>query len=145
MNQYQEPSTPELADLQQEEETDGYVVLPVRVTDQGPVQVHQLPSRDASMRSLHVGTEVQQIVGANLRRRKMIVWATAETASTFVYIGTDKNQVENGTAALLPAHLDDFTNGAPTQLTMTHAMQVWVRAAGVNPVTLSVVTEDWAD
>lgn len=145
MNQYQEPSTPDVADLQQEEETDGFVVLPVRVTDQGPVQVHQLPSRDASMRSVYVDENVQQIVGANLRRRTMTVWATAETASTFLYIGTDKNQVESGTAALLPAHLDDFTNGAPTQLTMTHALQVWVKAVGANPVTLSVVTEDWAD
>jgi hypothetical protein len=142
--EYEEPSTPDLADLQQEEESDALIEIPVRVVDIGPVQVHQVPSRDAVMRNVIV-SDVQQIVGANLRRRSITVWATADTASGYVYIGTDKNEVESGTTARLPALVDTYTDGAPVTLTMTHALQIWVANPGVNPVTVSFVSEDWAD
>ncbi len=145
MNEYREMSTPDLTDLQQEEETDAIIEVPVRLVNTATVQAHLLPSRDASMRSVTVDTNVQQIVGANLRRRIMRVWATAATASTIVYIGTDKNQVESSTAAVLPAVVDTLADGMPLVLPMTHGLQVWAKAVGANPVTLSVVTEDWAD
>lgn len=138
-------STPELEDLQQEEEPDAVIEVPVRVVDIGPVQVHLLPARDAVMRNTSVTAAVQQIVGANLRRKSLTVWATADNASGFLYIGTDKNEVESNTAALLPAPVDTFADGAPVMLTMTHALQVWIKNPGENAITLSFVSEDWAD
>jgi hypothetical protein len=141
VSQYEEPSTPELNDLQQNNEHEAVIEVPVRVVDIGPVQVHTLPSRDAVMRSVTVDGNVQQIVGANLRRSKITVWATADVADQFVFIGTDKNEVESGTAARLPATI----LGTPVMLTMHHAVQLWVMTTGAEPVILSFVSEDWAD
>lgn len=145
MNQYQSESTPDLEDLQQEPEPDAFITVPVRVESIGTVQTHVIPARDASMRSVAVDSTVQQIVGANLRRQRIRVWATAATASNFVYIGTDKNQVESNTAARLPAVVDTYADGAPVILDMSHAKEIWVKCPPDVTAVLSIVTEDWAD
>lgn len=137
-------STPDLDDIQQYEEPEPMLEVPIRITNSDPIQVHILPARGASMRSIHVSTTIQQIVGGNLRRKSITVWASRESASSYVYIGTDKNMVESGSAARLPAMLDTFADGAPVILEMTHTQPLWAMSPG-GPVMLSVVTEDWAD
>lgn len=146
MNQYEEPSTPELEDLQQNNEREALIEVPVRVVDIGPVQVHLVPARDAVMRSVGVTQDVvQQLVGGNLRRKSLVVWATSATASGHIFIGTDKNEVESETSARLPAFLDSLVEGPPVMLTMTHCKPVWVKNTTANLMTVSFVAEDWAD
>jgi len=146
VNPYEEPSTPDLNDLQQNNEREAPIEVPVRVVDIGSVQVHTLPARDATMRAIVVDDNVQQIVGGNLRRQRITVWATAIGAnSNFIYMGTDKNQVETNNAAQLPAMVNTYADGPPVVVTMTHAMPIWVKAPIDVQCTLSVITEDWAD
>lgn len=140
-----ESPTPDLDDMQQLEEPEGMIRVPVRVVEIGPVQTHSLPARDAVMRSVTVDANVQQIVGRDLRRKTIRVWATAATASGELYIGTDKNEVESGTCAQLPAPVDTLANGIPNTLEMTHCLPLWVKNTGPNPITLSYVAEYWAD
>lgn len=138
-------STPELEDVLQEEESEGVIEVPVRVASIGPVQTHVLPARDAIMRSVTVNDSVQQIVGGNLRRQKLTVWATSATSSGFLYIGTNKNEVESDLAARLPALVDTYVDGSPMIMEMTHTLPVWVKNTGAEIITLSFVAEDWAD
>jgi hypothetical protein len=146
VNRYEEPSTPELDDLQQEEESESIIEVPVCVKSIGPVQVHTLPARDAISRSVTANTDVvQQLVGGNLRRNRMVVWATSDTAAGFIFIGTDKNEVESETCARLPASVDTLVEGPPIMLTMHHAMPVWIKNTGDNPIIVSFIAEDWAD
>lgn len=149
MNPYEEPSTPDLDDLQQNNEREAAIEVPVRVVDIGPVQVHELPARDASMRMITVvgGAPTQQIVGGNLRRKKVTVWATCSGEDNKVlYIGCDKNTVESGNAAQLPAMVNTYASGPPVPLVMSHTLPLWVSSpVGSADIQLSVVTEDWAD
>lgn len=144
MNQYEESSTPDLDDLQQNNEREAAIEVPVRVVDIGPVQVHTLPARDAVMRSVVMPTDtMQQLVGGNLRRNRMVIWATAEVSAGSVFVGVNKNEVESGTCAIMPAVVQDGT--APFELVMNHAMPVWVRNVSGNPITVSFLAEEWAD
>ena len=144
MNQYEEPSTPDLEDLQQNNERESAIEVPVRVVDIGPVQVHTLPNRDAVMRSTNVpnGT-MQQLVGGNLRRQKMDLWATGEVTGGTLYVGVNQNEVESGTCAVLPIVVNDGTS--PFRLEMTHSLPVWVRNASGNDILVSFLAEEWAD
>lgn len=141
-----EESTPDLDGLQQLNEPGSLIEVPVKVNSIGPVQVHLLPSRDAVMRSVGVTQNVvQQLVGGNLRRKSLVVWATSATASGHIFIGTDKNEVESESSARLPAFLDSLIEGPPVMLTMTHCKPVWVKNTTANLMTVSYVAEDWAD
>lgn len=146
MNQYEEPSTPELDDLQQNNEHEALIEVPVRVVDMGPVHSHSIPARDAVMRSVTAVTDgsVMQIVGQDLRRSRLSVWAQGEVDGDFIYIGVNKNEVESGTSARM---LGAVPGGlAPSVLLdMTHTLPVWVRNTGVNPVIVNFVAEYWAD
>lgn len=149
---YDNPATPHLMALQQREEEDyedPIIQVPVKVTEflPEPLNVHSLPARECSMRSyvLSAGTKVQ-ILGRDLRRSRVKVWAVTEGATAAnILIGTDLAEVEQGTAALLPVLLDDLTLGTPMVLEMTHVKEMWVRNTHTYPVTVSVVSEYWAD
>lgn len=146
MNPYEEPSTPDLDDLQQNNEREAAIEVPVRVVDIGPVQTHSIPARDAVMRSVTAvpAAPVMQLVGRDLRRSRILVWAHAEADGDFIYIGSDKNEVESGTSSRIfgavPGGLD-----RATFLDMTHVMPLWVNNTGVNPVIVNFVAEYWAD
>jgi hypothetical protein len=140
-----EEPTPDLDEMQQLDEPDAMVRVPVRVVEIGTIQTHEVPSRDAVMRSINVDSNVQQIVGRDLRRKAVKVWAVAATATGSVFIGTDKNEVETGTCAQLVAAVSTGANGSPTILVMNHCLPMWVKNTGPNPVTLSYVAEYWAD
>lgn len=146
MNQYEEPSTPDLDDLQQNNEREAAIEVPVRVVDIGSVQVHKLPARDAVMRNVTAvpGASVMQLVGRDLRRSRITVWCHAEADGDYIYIGSDKNEVESGTSARIfgavPGGLD-----RATKLDMSHAMPLWVRNPVNNPVIVNFIAEYWAD
>lgn len=146
MSDYREPSTPDLDDLQQQEEDDTGIIVPVRVREIGPVSVHNLPARDAVMRcATAVGSAgPMQLVGRDLRRSRILVWAHGEADGDFIYIGSDKNEVESGTSARIFAAVPGGLDRA-TFLDMTHAMPLWVRNTGVNPIIVNFVAEYWAD
>lgn len=146
MNQYEEPSTPDLDDLQQNNEHEPALKVPVNVVEIGPVQVHRLPARDAVMRSVTAvpGAGVMQLVGKDLRRSRIVVWSQGEADGDFIYIGVDKNEVESGTAAQMLATVVGGLDHSVV-LNMSHAMPLWVRNTGVNPVTVSFLAEYWAD
>lgn len=142
---YEEPSTPDIDELQQLEEDPTPSVM-VRVEEVlSPVQVHRLPARDVVMRNAVVSGTVQQLVGRDLRRSKITIWATAGTASAGVYIGTRLDEVEQGTCAILPALIDTFADGPTPLLEMNHCESIWVKRSGDNDVTVSFVAEYWAD
>ena len=144
MNQYESESTPDLDDLQQENEPDAIISVPVRVESIGPVQVHHLPARDAVMRSTTMPTgTMQQLVGGNLRRSRFLMWATAEVTGATLFVGVNKNEVEAGTALVYPVDVNDGT--PPLVLEMFHALPVWVRNAYGSDVLVSFLAEDWAD
>jgi hypothetical protein len=73
----------------------------------------------------------------------MDLWATGEVTGGTLYIGVDKNEVESGTCAILPIVINDGTS--PFRIEMTHTMPVWVRNASGNPITVSFLSEEWAD
>lgn len=141
-------STPDLEDLQQENERDAIVEVPVRIVKAGSLQVHILPARDAIMRSVTIPIDgtVQQIVGKNLRRSSITIWAHGEADGDMIYIGTDKNEVESNSSAQIWATAVGSLATANT-IRMTHAMPIWVKNQpnASNPVTLSFIAEDWAD
>lgn len=146
MNQYEEASTPELEDLQQNNEREAPIEVPVRVVDIGSVQTHLVPARDAIMRSMTVvpGAAPMQIVGYDLRRSRLQLWAHAEADGDFIYIGSDKNEVESGSSARIYGAVPGGLDRA-TFLDMTHCMPIWVRNTVVNPIIVNVVAEYWAD
>lgn len=145
MNEYGERSTPELSELQQLEDEYGIIRVPVKVTEVcEPIHAHTLPNRHAVTRSVTVTDTAQQIVGGDLRRRRLTIWGEAAAHTTF-YVGTRLDEVEQNTAALWPAMIDDGTNGASPILVMEHTLPVWVKASGAQDVTLSFIAEYWAD
>lgn len=146
MNPYEDPSTPELEDLQQNNEREAAIEVPVRVVDIGPVQSHAIPARDAVMRSVTAvpGAGVMQVVGRDLRRSRILVWCHGEADGDFIYIGSDKNEVESGSSARLFAAVAGVADNTVT-LDMTHIMPLWVRNSGANAVTVNFVAEYWAD
>jgi hypothetical protein len=146
MSDYQMASTPEFADVQQELEPDAMIEVPVRVVDIGAVQVHQLPARDAVMRGITIPPDrsVIQIVGGDLRRSRLLIWAQGEADGDIIQLGVDKNEVESGTGA----HMIAIAPGtlAPSRvIEMRHTRPVWVINPGTNPVILSFLAEYWAD
>lgn len=139
-------STPDLDDVQQVEEPEPMLEVPVRITNSDPIQVHMLPALGAVSRSYTVAEDVVlQLVGANMRRKSLTVWATCATAGGHLYIGVDRNEVQSETCARMPAPVDSLVEGPPFILSMTHTAQVWVKNPGVNPVTVSFIAEDWAN
>lgn len=136
---------PELDDIQQLEEPAALIEVPVRVVDMGAVQAHLLPARDAVLRSVTVSDNVQLLMGKDMRRKCVTVWATSATANGHVFIGVDKSEVESETCARLPAMVDTLVSGPPMVLTMTHYLPLWVKNTTVNPVTVSFAVEYWAD
>jgi hypothetical protein len=145
VNPYEEPSTPELDDLQQNNEREAPIEVPVRVVDIGSIQAHIIPARDAVMRSVTAvaGAAVMQLVGKDLRRQKLVTWVRGVEDGDFVYMGVDKNEVESETAAQIFA--SSAVAVSDTSLIHTHCLPVWVKNTGSNDVTVSFLAEYWAD
>lgn len=118
---------PELAELQQRE----YARMAVMVKHDGPVQVHDLPSRTGVMRSINLDTTLAQpIASADLGRKALLLYA----ADGDFYVGTSRSSVLDGSAALWP-------QGIPLDIRHTDALF----ARGATAATrLTVISELWA-
>lgn len=136
--------TPDLDDVLQIEESEGLIVVPVKIVESEQLRVHHIPNRSAVMRGIVVPDgDMQQLVGGNLRRSRLSLWATGLVTGGTLYVGVDKNEVESGTCAVLPIVVNDGTS--PFRIDMTHSMPVWVRNVSGNPITVSFLAEEWAD
>lgn len=126
-------STPDLDEIQQEED-ERALVVPVRVVEtMSPVRVQLLPSRHGvsrSFSSLATDTEPTPLMGADLRRRRATIVATGD----MMYVG-ERELVKNAQAALWPENVP---------LVIEHTEQVYARAAATDAI-ISVITENWAD
>lgn len=120
-----------LDDVQQE---DSYPEIPipatVRVSQDGPVEVHILPSVSGGCRSFAMAASDQpkRVGNADPRRRSLILLCSQE-----FYVGTDQNEVGSRYGARWPANV-------PLTLTHSDAVYVGVVVDGV----LSAITENWA-
>lgn len=133
-----EAMTPELDELQQQEpETPA---LDVDVV--GPVQTHALPARTSVMHNVSVGTTATQILGRDMRRGRVVLWAYASSAALF-YVGTRSDEVQAGTAAKLVAVKNDGS-ALPQVLELRHCEAVYVKASS-GTVDVQYVAEQWAD
>lgn len=139
-DQYSEDAiTPDLDEVEQLEPEAACLDVDVR----GPVRVHALPSRHAIMHQVTVGTTPVQIMGRDLRRARVLLWAVAEAAAAY-YVGTRDDETAAGTAAAALAAADDGSGGAPMVLELRHSEPLYVRAV-TGTVTVSFVVEQWAD
>lgn len=122
-----EPDTDELM----QEQYPGPAV-PVRVT--GPLTVHELPTRDASSRSVTVSdvSLPESIANEDPRRKFLYVTVTGQPC----YVGFDKMSVANGTAGILPVGI---------MLAIPTMLPVFVRAAVAGNAVVSYWAGSWAD
>ena len=116
-----------------QEEGDAPALLdrPVLVRQDGPVTVHDLPSRVGVMRSITLTTAVEQILGRDPRRKAAVLLAFDQA----VWYGNSSSEVSQGNAAKWPALLP---------LELRHSDRVFA-AAVTGTTTLTVLVEDWAD
>jgi hypothetical protein len=126
-------STPDLEEIQQEEE-ERALVVPVKVVETlSPVRVQLLPSRHGVSRSYTTDStdaEPVPLLGGDLRRRR----ATIIAIGAAIYVG-DREMVKQGQAAQWPELVP---------LVIEHTEQVYARAATTS-ATVSVISENWAD
>ena len=134
------PSTPELPDVQQE---DPALDVKGEVKVVNLVRVQSLPSRHGMSASFNLATnEALALLGANKRRRRVILIGIAPSGSTSrgFYVGP-KDGVQSSFAALWPY-------GVPLPLENTEQIYVMPETSA-GPLTaghlISVISEDWAD
>lgn len=132
-------STPDqLAEVYQ---TDPVVDVKGEVKIVGPVRVQHLPSRHGNgMNTSLIESIAQPLVGANPRRRRIVILAMAPSGSTSrgFYIG-DRDDVAALRAALWPYNVP---------LTLENTEQLYVMPDGTGLATghiISYIAEDWAD
>src|SRR5690606_30392885 len=130
--------TPDLDELQQDEPT----VPALDVDVIGPVRTHALPARTCVMHNVTVGATATQILGRDLRRGRVLLWAYADAAALY-YVGTRDDEVTSGTSAKLVAAPNDGS-AVPQVLELRHCEAVYVRAAS-GTVDVQYVAEQWAD
>lgn len=118
-----------LDDVQQEETYAPLPINPVKVQQDGPVQVHMVPSVAAGSRSYVLASgEVKRVGNDDPRRRSLTIISDAS-----FYVGAEDNEVRTSYGAFWPANVP---------LVLTHSNQVFVRLTGAG--TLSTITETWA-
>ncbi len=126
------PPVGTVGEIYQDESTSP-IRVPVSV--EGPVQVHQLPSRSAGMRNWTGITEATRVGNQDPRRRRAVLLVYSATPTDFVIIGTDQNEATSGYGFRLAP-------GIPLEISHQEALYAKANAAGV---ILSVLNEQWAD
>lgn len=130
----------DVEDLDQEDRVD-LVSVPVEV--QGPVRVRELPRRRWVSRSMTIDPGVTlQLGGRDLTRAVMRVWIVSWAGGgvcPVTYIGeSDSVAWASGLGIMPPV--------AGSVIDLTHCDEVWARNSDtVNAVTITVVTETWAE
>lgn len=129
-------STPELPEIQQEVPA---VDVKGQVEVVNAVRTYELPSRIGTSRSYLVSdTDTQPLLGADLRRKRVTLLASATTTGTATgfYVG-EREDVRSGMAALWPINVP---------LVLQHTEQIFVRCATPSAVAqVSIISENWAD
>ncbi len=121
--------TGDLDDVHQEESAVAFPIAPVRVQQDGPVQVHSVPSISGGSRSFSlVQGDAKRVANLDPRRRKLTLIASVE-----FYVGETANEVQQAYSAWWPAN---------TVCEITHQEEVYVSLDGDG--TLSVMSENWA-
>jgi hypothetical protein len=123
---------PDLSEVQQEE-SDAPALMdhPVLVRQDGPVLVHDLPSRVGVMRSITLGTTPEQVLMPDRRRKAAVLLSLDQS----IWLGNSSSEVSQGAAAKWPANL-------PIEL--RHCDRVFA-AATTGTTTLTILVEDWAN
>lgn len=118
---------PDLDDLQQRE-----LPLPALLVRQdGPVHVHELPSRVGACFTQLLGTGWENVLsGPDPKRKRALLFPSAA-----VYIGTKKGAGVGG--CLVPA-------AAASPIEIRHQDAVWIRMVA-DTGTVGVIVEVWAD
>lgn len=120
---------PETSELLQEEPP--FPVVPVEV--RGTTRTTIVPAREGESRSLAVSNTVtEHLFGDDLRRQAV----TFIAATNPIWVGTDRREVENGLAGILPV-------GVP--LRIAHGKAWWARSTIAAGSILSYWTEQNAD
>lgn len=110
---------PELAELQQEDT----VIVAVPVKHDGPVTMHELPSRCGAVIDFALTTNMQMVVPANYNRKRTLLISSAIW---------NISHTRNGAGSPWPA-------AVPCEI--RHCSAIY--ASGT--ATLTVITEVWAD
>lgn len=117
---------PDLDEVQQIEEP--YIPIPVGVSIDGPVTVHQLPSRAGPVTAQELSTDPVKVLAADPKRRRAVI------------CGTDDFHV---------SHMQSASAGGVwpglVPLVLEHADAVWAYVVNSDTSTLTIVTEYWAD
>jgi hypothetical protein len=117
-------------DTVRQEEEQARNVEPVPVVVEGPVRAQDVGSRSGAMRSVNVTqTDLQQLVGADLRRRSLLVWSDAA-----VRLGS-REDVEADAAAVTPVNV---------LIPITHTDAIWVRG-DAGAAVVSFILELWTE
>lgn len=131
--------SPSLDELEQREEHAELPIPAVPVHVDGPVQTQELPPRTSVVRSMTVTTEPQELLPADLRRSRALVWAIDGA----VYVGKTSNDCRPSTpgAPAPGARLPQTT----TPVELRGFSRLWVAAVAPGPVLVTVIAESWAD
>lgn len=117
---------PDLDDVQQIEEP--AIPLPVSVQVDGPVIVHQLPSRTGPVTAEILSTTVGKVLSVDPKRRRAVICGTGDW-----YVSHANSSSSGG---LWPAEVP---------LVLEHGDAVYAYVVGMGASTLTIVTEYWAD
>lgn len=129
MSEQMNEQIPDTDTVRQEEEQ-ARNVEPVPVVVEGPVRAQDVGSRSGAMRSVNVTqTDLQQLVGADLRRRSLLVWSDAA-----VRLGS-REDVEADAAAVTPVNV---------LIPITHTDAIWVRG-DAGAAVVSFILELWTE
>jgi hypothetical protein len=110
-----------------------FPTVPVEV--RGNVQVHQVPARSAGSRNWTGVTTATRVGNQDPRRKRAVIDVYSATATDYVILGADQNEVDTGYG---------FRLAANRQLEITHQEALYVKANAVG-VVVSVLNEQWAD
>jgi hypothetical protein len=116
---------PDVAEvLQEESDAPALMDHPVLVRQDGPVLIHDLPSRVSVARKITLGATTELLVGRDRRRKRVVVVATGDQG---VLLGTSQADVTQGNAPYYPPNV-------PIEL--RHAEPVYARAGGIGAAGL---------
>jgi hypothetical protein len=124
----QDAPSPDLAEVQQVEPSiDPLPIPPVAIRADGPLPVHDLPSRSCSPFPTVLATAFQKILGGNDLKRKRVTFIGS---AAWTYSGTGNP----GSGVAIPANVP---------LTLEHTAAVYASASAA--CTLATIPEYWAD
>ncbi len=135
--------SPSWDEVEQREELPELPVPAVAVHVDGPVQVHNLPSRTSILRTIYIDSTPTELLAEDLRRARAVI-----ASGTDIVIGLTRGAcLTNGAEGKTDGLQWDTTAYGVLELRGT--AQLWVAAPSVAPgaaqVGVSILAESWAD